>query len=194
MDYKKINDYLWYGYLPSCEASSLGLVKESQEIVNPDWSPRGASEQLDHLFDKLVDATDPPHCVPLSGGWDSRIILAALRKRLNRDEIFCISFGCPGQLDYDIGKNIADSVGVQHYPVNLNNIEVTWEGLKKSVTKSAWTYVPDGYVQQAMFSIAEKINSTLWIGFLGDPLTGGHHQQKKHCILNEELLESFSIT
>jgi asparagine synthase (glutamine-hydrolysing) len=58
--------------------------------------------------------------VPLSGGLDSRIIVAML-KRLGVDDVICFSFGQKGNSEAEISKKVAEALGYQWYFVEYTN-------------------------------------------------------------------------
>lgn len=168
-----INNYLYFGYLPpkSIPAWLNSAFKPSDAF---DYSIEGASALFDKVFDELVTQhPDSNHLIPLSGGWDSRAILGALFERVDRSNIETVTFGVPGQLDYDVGIKIAKWAGIQLHALDLRQIEFTWDQLLKSVEKSPWTYVPDAYFNHFARSVETSVE-TIWTGFLGDPLTGSH--------------------
>src|SRR5690606_29013872 len=55
----------------------------------------------------------------------------------------------------------------------LGEVELEWSALVDSVRTSPWTYVPDGYFN-ALARKSVATSGTVWSGFMGDPLTGGH--------------------
>lgn len=168
-----INNYLYFGYLPpkSIPAWLNSAFKPSDAF---DYSIEGANALFDKVFDELVaQHTDSRHLIPLSGGWDSRAILGALFERVDRSNIETVTFGVPGQLDYDVGIKIAKWAGIQLHALDLRQIEFTWDQLLKSVEKSPWTYVPDAYFNHCARSV-NTIADKIWSGFLGETLTGSH--------------------
>ena len=58
--------------------------------------------------------------VPLSGGLDSRIIVAML-KRLGVDEVICFSYGRAKNHESEISKKVAEALGYQWYFVEYTN-------------------------------------------------------------------------
>ncbi len=66
-------------------------------------------QAIEEHFEKNTDI-----CVPLSGGLDSRAILAGLLKCTQAKKIHTFTFGTPGTLDYEIGCNIAKVFGTKH--------------------------------------------------------------------------------
>ena len=58
--------------------------------------------------------------VPLSGGLDSRIIVAML-KRLGVDDVICFSYGQKGSYEAEISKKVAEALGYRWYFVEYTN-------------------------------------------------------------------------
>ncbi|WFN35009.1 hypothetical protein L1S32_02510 [Methanogenium sp. S4BF] len=170
----QINKYLWCGYLPPNEFPTWLSECITPDIAGKTYSPHEAAKKFDLLFDNLVDqSSSGHHVIPLSGGWDSRTILGALLERVDANQIMTVTFGVPGQLDYDLGKMVAESAGVKNYAIDLRTIDFTWEAIKESVAKSPWTSVPDGMFNAICRNISNK-DDTIWSGFIGDAINGGH--------------------
>ena len=68
-------------------------------------------------------------CVPLSGGLDSRAILAGLLEYTSAANINTFTFGTPGTLDYDIGCDIAKMFGTKHTVMPLTEHNFTLDEL-----------------------------------------------------------------
>lgn len=171
-----VDAYLWHGYVPTRPVPDwLNDVCDTTG-ERSDYSVNGAVARLDDLFDRLTARYTTPHVVPLSGGWDSRLILAALRDRTDR--VIAVTLGCPGQLDYEIGARVAEAAGVEHVPVALDHFQIEWDALKATAHHATWTYMPDAlYLSIASRAAADLAGpgARTWSGFLGDPLTGGHY-------------------
>lgn len=173
--YNIINSYLYCSYLPPAAFPTWLSDCITPEIRGVEYSPDEAAARFDALFDKLIEQTSSErHVIPLSGGWDSRAILGALLERVEPDQISTVTFGVPGQLDYDIGNMVAESVGVQHHAIDLRKVDFTWEAIRESVKGSPWTYVPDGYFNSLSRNLFSSEKDAIWSGFLGG-LTGGNH-------------------
>lgn len=111
------------------------------------------------------------HCVPLSGGIDSRAVLAGLLECTSPDTIDTYTYGEPGAYDYDIGNEVAAKAGTRHVSFNLAAHEYSMDELIYTSLKmdhqialfmhpSLWdidTYFPD---------------HQFWSGFFGDRLRG----------------------
>ena len=74
-------------------------------------------EMLDHVFvnafSRLIESTmkqGKKLVVPLSGGLDSRVIIAML-KRLGVNDVVCISYGGKGNRESVISKKVAEALG-----------------------------------------------------------------------------------
>lgn len=170
-----INQYLWCGYLPPDNFPAWLSECIMPETVGKVYSSQEAANRFDTLFDALVKlAPSRRHIIPLSGGWDSRAILGALLERIDSDRITTVTFGVPGQLDYDLGKMVADSVGIEHHVFDLRSVDFTWDALRGSVAASPWTYVPDSFFNSLCRNFLSSSSDTIWSGFLGDPLAGSH--------------------
>jgi asparagine synthase (glutamine-hydrolysing) len=68
-----------------------------------------------HVFQRLITSTKGKGLqivVPLSGGLDSRIIVAIL-KRLGVDDVICFSYGQKGNYEAEISKKVAEALGYQ---------------------------------------------------------------------------------
>lgn len=140
-------------------------------------TPAEVAQLFDEVMTKLLArANGASGCVvPLSGGWDSRILLGAALEHFPRSAIRTFSYGTPGQLDYEIGRKIAESVGVAHEAIDLSQWQLDWDELLMSVRTAPWTYSPDVLFNRACITrICDPENDILLSGFLGDVITGGH--------------------
>lgn len=171
----KVNTYLYFGYLPPENfAKSILNIWEIEERKF-EYSIAGAIAKFDSLFDKLSSTCyHNKIIVPISGGWDSRAILGALLERFETKNIETVSFGVPGQLDYDIGRVVSKSCKVKHNALDLRSIKLTWSAIVESAKVAPWTYMPDAYFNSICRKKATNSQSSIWIGFLGDPLAGSH--------------------
>ena len=169
------NQYLWCGSLLPDEFPAWLSECITPEYAGQSYSPHEAAGRFDTLFDNLVDQSqEGRYIIPLSGGWDSRVILGALLERVDNDRIVSFIFGVPGQLDYDLGKMVAESMGVKHHAIDLRSIAFTWETIRESVRESPWTYVPDGFFNSLCRNLVSNGSDTIWSGFLGGELAGSH--------------------
>jgi asparagine synthase (glutamine-hydrolysing) len=72
-------------------------------------------------FERLVAlANGRTIVVPLSGGWDSRLVVLMLR-RLGYDNMIAFTYGRPGNLESEISRKVARSLGIEWYLVPYSN-------------------------------------------------------------------------
>lgn len=171
----RINKYLWCGYLPPDEFPAWLPDCITAKTIGRVYSPQEAAGRFDALFDVFIDQfPSRRHVIPLSGGLDSRAILGALLERVDSNRVVAVTYGVPGQLDYDLGKIVADSVGVEHHAFDLRTVDFSWDAIRESVAASPWTYVPDGFFNSLCRNLFSSKSDTVWSGFLGETLSGSH--------------------
>ncbi len=172
-----INNYLYFGYLPLQEYPAW--LNEIEQNEQDDYTLQGAIKNFDETFDKLVQRfPDKKYVIPLSGGWDSRAILGALLERVDKSQITTYSFGKSGQLDYEIGLQIAHWAGVKSNNIDLSDILLSWEKITNHVNNIPWSRFPDTFYNSISRLNISGSKQIVWSGFLGDAVSGGHLNQK----------------
>ncbi|WP_396586893.1 asparagine synthase-related protein [Bermanella sp. R86510] len=170
-----ISEYCWFNY--NVNPAGLSLFEHWQQPAAGHFnhSTSDAVAQFNLLFDKLCSSrVQRKHLVPISGGFDSRAILAALLARVPAENIETISFGFPGQLDYDVGALVSNALGVKHHQLNLVNIKLTWPMLVETAKRSPATFHFDALFNHLSRTRFTNEDYTIWSGFMGDPLAGSH--------------------
>lgn len=180
-----IETALYYSYNPGCSNSGL------PPVINESVTDRSHRSEYDRLVSigqqKLRDAIeaelknkgkDTTHVVPISGGLDSRVILAGLlsHPEIEKNQVRTVTFGTPGTLDFDIGQQVAKEAGVQNTAIDLTNDSFDWsvEALESyAQTRKSPIRIFEGYVNWSVSQHVEP-NSIIWSGFMGDPTTGAH--------------------
>lgn len=81
------------------------------------------SNGYDELFEMVKTMVgDRQVAIPLSGGYDSRLVLNGLIKSgISRDKIIAFTYGSPDVTDAILSKKVADAVGVKHCFINYNS-------------------------------------------------------------------------
>lgn len=188
-----ISEYCWFNYNVNPAGVSLFEHWQQPAAASFNYSTSDAVAQFNMLFDKLCSCrVVRKHLVPISGGFDSRAILAALLARVPAENIETISFGFPGQLDYDVGALVSKALGVKHHQLNLVDIKLTWPMLVETAKRSPATFHFD-----ALFNHLSRIrftneDYTIWSGFMGDPLAGSHLSRAEMPTL-AQTLQSFVV-
>ncbi|WP_161605561.1 asparagine synthase-related protein [Natronorubrum sulfidifaciens] len=188
----KTQAVLFFGYLPNHgeiripksirEAAREGQINGSKhELV------RQGRDCIRQTFERQLSElpANTHHVVPLSGGLDSRTILAALlnHEKINKSNISTITFGTPGTWDFELSQEVAKAAGVENEVIDLTSTDVGWS-IDDLVETAAWAERPVPILEARINKIpAEKYskqNTVLWSGFMGDP-TVGSHQPSSPC-------------
>lgn len=177
MTSKELYKAVWHGYIYSDEAPSflnellIDISSRSERTQSIE-----VSSLLDGVFDDLCSNLVGKHFVPISGGYDSRLILYELRKRFDSHEIQTVSFGTKGQLDFDIGRELAKKLQVNHIELDLDNSNLSVDSLKSQKPFGFSPYLPDYYFNSLVRQVFyESDANNFWSGFLGEATTGAHH-------------------
>ena len=131
------------------------------------------------LHNVFSDYGAGPHIVPLSGGYDSRIILAMLLKLGLKDQIKTVTFGTPGTFDYEIGSNIAKQLDIEHHKIDLSSFIFQKRDLDNFMRNSdAWIWPFDTFFN-SLINTKFGDDVTYWRGFLGETLAGAFYPEKE---------------
>ncbi len=184
MDREGLNSFLWFAYRPEFSPQYLApllddlpgfrdLKKWLQEASEAEAVVEG-SRILQCAMERALSArSSGPHLVPLSGGLDSRAILAFLLEAGLRDQIVTCTFGVPHAYDFEFGRRVARKAGVRHEAIDLDRQKISREDLRETAEAGAlWTELVTAYynvLAQRWFGG----NECHWSGFLGDGLAGG---------------------
>lgn len=151
------SDYLLrFGYFPS-------IIKSKNLITDIDYEYDSFSDLINERFETFDYGGT--HIIPISGGLDSRFILAKVLEKVNSNNIIGVTFGSPNTLDFEIGKKICRKNKIEHIQINLD--EISKNRIKFSQIKSEYL---SGIISFPSYDIRHITNSTLWSGILGDSL------------------------
>jgi asparagine synthase (glutamine-hydrolysing) len=141
--------------------------------------------------------------IPLSGGYDSRLI-ATLLKRRGYENILCFTYGVPGNKESAYSKMVADALGLKWHFVEYSNelwreawqTEERWQYQKWG---SGWSSIPHvqdwlavKYLKQESVVEADCIFVP---GHTGDFISGGHVPEsaiKDKSSTSQELFEAIN--
>jgi hypothetical protein len=176
-----IQHFLHYGYALPAEITSP--VHVSAALARP--LPRHADDltQLvtagvrtlnEALQDTWRAVASADHVVPISGGLDSRVILAWLAQHVDGAKVRTITFGVPGTYDYDIGLLVARHAGVSAEPIDLTRMRWSHDELL-AFARTAGTAIPlfEAFLFQPVRDRFGR-EPVYWSGFLGESLAGSH--------------------
>jgi hypothetical protein len=176
--HEEIATYLHYGYLPKVPDALADLpgwgLERDEGVARASHSERVTKGRraFAAAFDELPEG---PHVVPLSGGLDSRAVLAELCRRISPASITAITVGVPGSLDYALSSEVARTAGVRHLRIDLAERGLKVDDLESAALgNDAPTWLFDAHYNRLM---RETIGpeAVYWSGFLGSRLTSTKH-------------------
>lgn len=135
------------------------------------------ARELVPLWNQAVERrlqSDQRIVIPLSGGLDSRAILAAALKCKNTSDILTCTFGPPGGYDYEIPKIITRQYGLKHVQVPTLDDHAFLDEWKANSLDS------DGSIDNIYTNFANDLtrlrdfSTTFAVGYLGETIGGGH--------------------
>ncbi|MHC1756373.1 MAG: asparagine synthase-related protein [Methanosarcina sp.] len=200
-------DYFTIGYLPGDKtffreiqqlpAGSILEYSKNELTITKYWNYeysynydlRSKDELIDELgflwqkaVEKRINKSEKI-LIPLSGGLDSRAILAAALKCTSKDNIITFTFGMPGSFDFEIGKLVARVAGVKNIELGVekDNFESKYNiSIKDSegMIDATPYFALDGYTKMSKYS------NKIYLGYMGDPIMGSHISLK---MLNKKL-------
>lgn len=151
------------------------------------------------VFQRLLTSTEGRTIVvPLSGGYDSRLIVTML-KRLGKEDVICFSYGLPGNWESKISKSVAERLGYPWFFVPYDHSR--WRRWFASQERQSYSLKSSGLCSIAVIqdfpavwelARSKKIPETAIFvpGHTGDFISGGHIPSKWGHIAgsNQELL------
>lgn len=199
---ENVNNYLHYGYLLPRQIPRFLSEFPHQDKVPAEISLTATIDLFDEVFQEAIETSaGSGFCiVPLSGGWDSRILLGYALEHFPAHQIKTYTFGSQGQLDFEIGKKVARAAGVEHTAFDLEKVSLEWDHLKSSTRKTPWTYTMDAFFNKYCYCVMQSDADILLNGFMGDPLTGGHRYEKngrdvkRKFAFSQQLIKNSPVT
>ena len=177
MDLLNLNSFLRFSYFlkfknPDYRFDMSGIDRGRFNRIDEEaLIDRGIKLWIEAIEKNFV--TNKKHLVPISGGLDSRAILAALLRFTEAENITTYTFGTPGTLDYDIGNRIASAAGTKHWRFDLTENRYTIEELldvsKRIHHQTVLFHHPPIWKIDELFP-----DFVVWSGFAGGPVSGSH--------------------
>lgn len=140
-------------------------------------------ETFVRVFQRLIESTNGRQIVvPLSGGLDSRIIVAML-KRLGVEDVICFTYGKKGNREAEISRQVAEALDYKWYFVEYTREKLynSYHSEEMSVYKkfgSNLTSLPHTQDFIAVKELKEEVkipeNAVFVPGHSGDMLAGSH--------------------
>jgi len=96
-------------------------IKQSDFTENFDILLEALDDRVNNVFERLIKVLDGrPVVIPLSGGYDSRLI-AVMMKEFNYENVICFSYGRPGNTESKISQQVARNLGYRWEFVPYSN-------------------------------------------------------------------------
>ncbi|HYD86508.1 MAG TPA: hypothetical protein VEA80_03470 [Vitreimonas sp.] len=172
-----------YAYVPEPDWSVLRLFADDVFAEQKrEFAARSIAElfkladaQARAVFADAFDGLSGDIVIPLSGGRDSRFILAMALEAGLGPRVTTLTWGVPGGLDFEIGPKIARYLGVRHESVNVLATPLKFEDLQRAYdTGGRWTDLVFAHYNRVWRSIAPGAQAV--IGYLGGPPVGCHYK------------------
>ena len=206
MDNESLYDILTFGYIRNRKTPFVNIVKVSQATevkinkngieYNKIWNffeieintkliqrKKDKINNLSSLFKRAIEKSlvnvNGDVIVPLSGGLDSRLILAQLLDLYDKNKIICYTFGQENTQDLEIARDICRYYEIEHiidiYP-SENKIEDQFysviSSIESAIQKSAGCISIHPEIPGHFKEVPSDI--PVYSGFMGDPIFGAH--------------------
>jgi len=187
MDLINLNSFLKLGWFLGFKNKKLkfnysGIDKNKYKGMKQDELINLGVTKFRNAISSIFES-NKSHVVPISGGLDSRAILAGLLEHTSADKIYTYTFGTPGTLDYEIGNKIAKIFGTKHTKFPLTeynyNIDEMLDISKKVDFQTILFHHPP--IRELENRYKDKF---IWSGFMGDPSAGSHYKNYRFNNLN----------
>jgi asparagine synthase (glutamine-hydrolysing) len=148
------------------------------------WRARGLDEQalcregaavLQGAIERAL-ARSTQLVVPLSGGLDSRTLLAGVLELVSPRDVITYTYGVPGAADFEIGNRLGLTAGTRHSIIDMRSVKFEIDRLVETARitdANACVYHP--YIWTEVVKRFGK-DVTYWPGFTGDGLGGSFYQ------------------
>jgi len=180
---------MYYGFVPRPKQIHLqrlltryGIHLQETKNNGPlDQLIKEGAEILDCIFHDIAGKLgNKTIVIPLSGGMDSRAILAGMLKHMPKSQIQTVTVGIPGALDYEIGQQVAKRAGVSNKLINLDKISWREQDLLTYARNFQYPIaLMEGYLYSQIFCYFND-DSFFLSGFEGDPLSGSKAKKEEN--------------
>ncbi len=202
LDFNRLNAFLHLCYLPDVSTEYIQHIvdnpndfrKQKKWMATQDTNTlvKEGAILLKNVFKSFADKLpENKNIIPLSGGLDSRAILALLIELGLKDNIIAVTYGTPGTFDYEIGKQVAQFAGVKNKQINLNKEKIFRKKLIDTCsTKGSWTSLTESYYNRISVNMYGD-DKIYWSGFFGDNIAGSHYKPGYEKLTWDEAKKEF---
>lgn len=171
MNKQHIRKFLHFGYLP-LETGKYPFEVDEISLMDLPENMNDLKKIAHQFLEKTIAKNLPSKkiWVPLSGGVDSRVILAEVFKQADIEQIQTITFGVPGNLDVKLPAKLTRSLGIKHQFINLLDYDFSEDNLVGFASEMIQpTHLLEAYCSRSIFNDSESV---YFSGFIGDRITG----------------------
>jgi hypothetical protein len=168
-----LDSFLGLGFFLDVDS---GLEIDVSRIDPAAWAAVPEDRLITEFAERFRNAVASRMCpgmryvVPLSGGLDSRAILATLAEGTEVRNVETFTFGSPGSYDYELGCDVARRTGTKHTAYPLTEHVYTLDELVCASRRMRHQTVL--FHHPPLEALAEQFGAgTIWSGFLGDTTT-----------------------
>lgn len=172
----QLDSYLYFGYIPDHDKANDFMIwidsileqERYQDFTEAELIKAG-DQALRNIFAEVPEGT---HVVPLSGGLDSRCILANLLEHKEAKDIYTITFGSPGTWDFEFGNLVAKQAGTNHTTLDLENVTIDHQSLIEYASRLEYPLpVFECYYNSLVFKAFGQ-DANYWTGYIADTSSG----------------------
>ena len=163
---------------------------------------------LEKVAKRLIRFADGRQIVvPLSGGYDSRLIVSLLKK-YEYDNVFCFTYGKKDSFEVDISKKVAQKLDYKWHFVEYNEKNIECDFGKKDYFKNyidySFNFVSSSHIQDFFAvkylkenNLIEK-DAVFVPGHTGDFTSGGHilncdYEDNKKQIISDIIKKHYNL-
>jgi len=189
MEVANLNSFLTFGYFLDYKSPYRQYIDFSH--VDKSLYAHLPEEELikigSRLFKKaIVKQFDPSsiNVVSLSGGLDSRALLAGLLECTEVRNIHTYTYGTPGTMDYEIGNSIAKKTGTRHERFPLTKIQYNFGELLATSKRMEHQTILFHTPPVSMVDLLYR-GAFIWTGVVIDVFFGRHTHLAKAASIDE---------
>lgn len=187
-DNLNLNSFLRFGYFLNYN-HPIYNIKFPAEVSNmystfteDELASIGAKKLKSAIHNNFIPGRH--NLVPLSGGIDSRAMLAGILELTEAKNITTFTFGTPGSQDFEIGRTIARKTGVKHIAFDLTKHIFTFDEMIE--TSKRIDHQSILFHHFPLLEVDKICNgSIVWSGAIIDVFFGRHYHIKKGRTLEE---------
>lgn len=175
------------------EIHSLARFDDTGIIEDPEAFAVVLEEALDAVMTRMMEDLGERRLVlPLSGGLDSRLLVAWLALRGLQDRAVAFTYGLPGSREVEVSRKVAEAIGLEWHAVDYEPqvLREAWrtnaaaEFLAQSYALSALPHVQDWYALTVL--LERGVIHPGEVVLPGHTIVGNMH--------DEELLEAGTVS